>query len=134
MTTDHFKFTLKIIFTLFLYLSLSLASSLIYFILAHLNVIDVLDIRKGERLSSVNRKFVWMSLVFFSLPICSLISVCASTGPFLANWQNLMGIFLNIYLQFNLKKRAHNLLLRVSRVSCHKKIIWWLHLRVWSSK
>lgn len=76
MTTDHFKFTLKIIFTLFLYLSLSFPSSLIYFILAHLNVIDVLDIRKGERLSSVNRKFVWMSLVFFSPYLFPDLGVC----------------------------------------------------------
>lgn len=98
-TTDHLKFTLKNVFTLFLFrytLSLALSLSRSYsfahtFILPHLNVIDVLDIRKGENEFS-EQKFIFDVFGFFSR-ICLSYSLCVSASAciywsILANWQN----------------------------------------------
>lgn len=110
MTTDHFKFTLKNIFTLFLFF-LFLFRYIIsfYFALIWMSSFRCPWLQQRSE-SSVNRKFD-VSGYFFFLSLYWII---------LANWQNFIGIFLFWIHLF--EEIAHNLWISTEKTanSLHK--------------
>lgn len=110
MTTDHFKFTLKNIFTLFLFFYFCSGTLSLFLFCAHLNVIISLSLTSAKEWEFSEQK-IWCIWLFFLLSLYWII---------LANWQNFIGIFLFWIHLF--EEIAHNLWISTEKTvnSLHK--------------